>query len=78
MTPEHSPGPAGDAISVRDLRKTYRTPTGGTPSAVDGLHLTIRHGETYALLGPNGAGKSTTRRWQPAWSGTCALRNGRS
>lgn len=60
MTIEDSTGPAEEAISVLGLSKTYRTPTGGTLTAVDGLQLTIRSGETYALLGPNGAGKSTT------------------
>jgi ABC-2 type transport system ATP-binding protein len=32
----------------------------GAVTAVAGLDLTIRAGETVALLGPNGAGKSTT------------------
>ncbi|MBP6996878.1 MAG: ABC transporter ATP-binding protein [Phycicoccus sp.] len=44
-----------NAISVRDLRKTY-----GTRAAVDGIDLDIATGEVFALLGPNGAGKTTT------------------
>ncbi len=43
------------AISVRGLRKRYRSVT-----AVDGLDLEIEFGEVVAMLGPNGAGKTTT------------------
>ncbi|MDO9246618.1 MAG: ABC transporter ATP-binding protein [Phenylobacterium sp.] len=45
-----------DALVIRGLNKTFRTP------AVDNLQLTVRSGELYALLGPNGAGKTTTLR----------------
>jgi ABC-2 type transport system ATP-binding protein len=43
------------AISVRGLRKTYRS-----GPAVAGLDLDVQRGEVFALLGPNGAGKTTT------------------
>ncbi|MGW1023524.1 ABC transporter ATP-binding protein [Streptomyces sp. NPDC002577] len=43
------------AVRVRGLRKQY-----GDVTAVDGIDLTIRHGEVFGILGPNGAGKSTT------------------
>ncbi|MGH3191324.1 MAG: ABC transporter ATP-binding protein [Streptosporangiaceae bacterium] len=45
----------GSAVTVRDLRKSYRDVT-----AVDGIDLDIGNGEVFALLGPNGAGKTTT------------------
>ena len=45
----------GEAIQVRGLRKAYRD-----KKAVDGVDLTVSHGEVFALLGPNGAGKTTT------------------
>jgi ABC-2 type transport system ATP-binding protein len=44
-----------DAVRVRGLRKSYRDTV-----AVDGLDLSIAHGEVRALLGPNGAGKTST------------------
>jgi ABC-2 type transport system ATP-binding protein len=50
--PETSAEPA---IAVRGLTKRY-----GGVTAVDGLDLDVRAGETLALLGPNGAGKTTT------------------
>src|ERR1700728_3280903 len=43
------------AVTVRDLRKSYRDVT-----VVDGIDLDIGHGQLFALLGPNGAGKTTT------------------
>ncbi|MFY1636599.1 ABC transporter ATP-binding protein [Solwaraspora sp. WMMB335] len=54
MTDESAPA-TEPAIAVRGLRKAYE----GRP-AVDGLDLTVSHGEVFALLGPNGAGKTTT------------------
>jgi ABC-2 type transport system ATP-binding protein len=45
----------GNAISVRNLRKTY-----DHVEAVRGIDLDIRTGEVFGLLGPNGAGKTTT------------------
>lgn len=54
----------GDAGSRRSdvsaIRITGLTKTFGSFRAVDGLDLTIRHGELFSLLGPNGAGKTTT------------------
>jgi ABC-2 type transport system ATP-binding protein len=47
---------SGFAVSVRNLRKTFKRP------AVDGVDLTIHAGEFYGLLGQNGAGKTTTLR----------------
>jgi len=47
--------PAGPAITVRELRKSY-----GDTHAVAGVDLDVGTGEVFALLGPNGAGKTTT------------------
>lgn len=44
-----------DAIKIVALTKKYKDVT-----AVDHLHLTVKHGELFSLLGVNGAGKSTT------------------
>src|SRR3954452_9308517 len=48
-------GRAVNAISVRDLRKSY-----GGREADRGISFEIREGEVFGLLGPNGAGKTTT------------------
>jgi ABC-2 type transport system ATP-binding protein len=45
----------GLAISVRGLRRSYRT-----HEAVRGIDFDVARGEILAFLGPNGAGKTTT------------------
>src|SRR5258705_13564200 len=45
------------AIEVAGLVKNY-----GHTRALDGLDLTVAHGEVHGFLGPNGAGKTTTLR----------------
>jgi ABC-2 type transport system ATP-binding protein len=48
-----------NAIEVKDLTKVYRSNTGETIRALDGISLQVPHGGVFGLLGPNGAGKST-------------------
>jgi len=43
------------ALSIRELRKTYK----GGHEALKGVSLDVREGDFFALLGPNGAGKTT-------------------
>src|SRR6266513_5320048 len=45
------------AIEVASLVKNY-----GHTRALDGLDLTVAHGEVHGFLGPNGAGQTTTLR----------------
>lgn len=44
-------------IEIENLRKQY---TGAWTPSLDGLSLTVKHGQVMGLLGPNGAGKTTT------------------
>jgi len=55
--PFRTPGsaPAGDAIVVEGLSKSFRD-----RRAVDGISFRVRRGCFFGFLGPNGAGKSTT------------------
>ena len=46
------------ALSARNLRKSYRTPTGSLP-VLQGLDLEVKRGTILAVLGASGAGKST-------------------
>ncbi len=48
--------PAGPAISLQNVSKTYR---GGQVRALDGVSFDIQPGEFFGLLGPNGAGKTS-------------------
>jgi ABC-2 type transport system ATP-binding protein len=45
------------AIEVAGLEKSF-----GQTRALNGLDLTVAHGEAHGFLGPNGAGKTTTLR----------------
>ncbi len=53
------PAGAGLPESSRLLEITGLTKRFGGVTAVDGLDLTVRSGETLGVIGPNGAGKST-------------------
>ena len=47
----------GPAIRLEGLVKSY-----GDVRALDGIDLTVPHGEVFGFLGPNGAGKTTAIR----------------
>ena len=49
-------------LSMRDLRKVYRTKGRPEVEAVRSFTLDVRSGELVGLLGPSGCGKSTTLR----------------
>jgi ABC-2 type transport system ATP-binding protein len=53
--------PAGPAIEIVDLVKTFRVGFfRARVEAVRGVSFAARRGEIFGLLGPNGAGKTTT------------------
>jgi ABC-type oligopeptide transport system ATPase subunit len=49
-------------IEVRNLRKEFRSPSGGKLVAVDDVSFAIAPGEAFGLAGMSGAGKSTVGR----------------
>ncbi len=70
MAPTQTPATANTPflLDVRDLKKHFAIRKGllrrvvGYVYAVDGVSLTLRHGETLGVVGESGCGKSTTRQ----------------
>jgi len=48
-----------ELLQARDVARTYQLGRGRTLRAVDGISLTLKHGESLALVGESGCGKST-------------------
>ncbi|MCL4684373.1 ABC transporter ATP-binding protein [Myxococcota bacterium] len=57
-----TPPATGLAISLRGVRRSFRTAAEGTIEAVAGIDLTATPGDFLALLGPSGCGKTTLLR----------------
>jgi len=51
-------------LEVRDLRKSFHVPNAGRKklTALDGITLDLKRGETLGLVGESGCGKSTLAR----------------
>jgi len=47
------------AIETKDLKKNYRTLTGKTVPALQGVSLRVEYGTIFGLIGQNGAGKTS-------------------
>ncbi|MFD7549529.1 dipeptide ABC transporter ATP-binding protein [Streptomyces sp. NPDC059816] len=54
------PGPV--LLRAEDVVKRYRSPHGPALTAVDGVSLTVRAGETLGIVGESGSGKTTVGR----------------
>jgi NitT/TauT family transport system ATP-binding protein len=46
-------------IQIENVAKLFRTPADETIQALEGIHLTIPHGQFVTVVGPSGCGKST-------------------
>ena len=69
-----TPSATAGELRLENLVKTY---PGSTVPSVDGVSLTIGHGQLVTLLGPSGCGKTTTLRmiagFEEPTSGTISL-----
>jgi ATP-binding cassette, subfamily B, bacterial len=54
--------PGEPAVTIQDLQVEYVTALGKRVRALDGISLTVRHGETIGVAGRSGGGKSTWLR----------------
>ncbi len=52
----------GISVSLRDVRRSFRSPAEETVEAIAGVDLAVAPGDFVALLGPSGCGKSTLLR----------------
>lgn len=49
-------------VSIKNLRRTFRSKSGASVAAVDGITLELEDGEFLVILGPSGSGKTTLLR----------------
>ncbi|WP_340384755.1 ATP-binding cassette domain-containing protein [Streptomyces sp. SS7] len=61
-TPRRGPGRPGDRIEQIRLEEVVYQYPGKDKPAVDGVSLTLEHGQILAIVGANGSGKSTLTR----------------
>jgi len=60
--PDKQIGPMPAPLQILSASKSFRTPEGGTITALDQVSLTLDQAEFVTLLGPSGCGKTTLLR----------------